>query len=282
MRRWEERIADWLAGRRARVGPQSAWQLRKGLRPGLAAFPNAVKEKSLQLGAVTGGLDEALLFDSHVRDGLECLGQSHERSESGPGGPDLSAARTDSVDLLLAARVSPLKLPDAKAVGVRQEKLIAGPGCRAFSMDTLKSAVRAENCFAQAPPKVANGERLLLGKAEIGKLIPRIELFPHRRTSVEIGCLPDSERASFLKEAEALKGLRADRAELLAVFRHVPIEMVSRMRFLSGKRIILYTLSCGPRRTTTRVHDMAAVRDAASQEIHLVPHRTRFRSVSLN
>jgi hypothetical protein len=30
------------------------------------------------------------------------------------------------------------------------------------------------------------------------------------------------------------------------------------------------------------VHDMAAVRDQQSREIHLIPHRMRFRSVSLN
>ena len=85
-----------------------------------------------------------------------------------------------------------------------------------------------------------------------------------------------------MREAEALKGIPAERAELLAVFRHVPIEIISRLRYVAENHILVFSISrlSGP--TSTRVHDMAAVRDIVSQDVHLIPHRTQFRAVSLS
>jgi len=268
-------------GRRAPVGLQFARLLKNGLQPGPEAFSAAVMEKPLQFGIVARGLEDALVLDSRVRDGLECLGLLRERPASRADRPEMAAAELHGVDLLGAAAVHPLRLPDGQAVKIREERLLSGPACRSVAPDVLKGAVRSVDSFAQAPPKITDGKPLLMGEAQIGKRVPRIELLPHRRASVNVGRLPESERMSFLREAEALKGLSADRAELLAVFRHIPIEMVSQMRFFSGNKVILYTLLRGLRRTTTRVHDMAAVRDAASQDVHLVPHRTKCRVVTL-
>ena len=58
--------------------------------------------------------------------------------------------------------------------------------------------------------------------------------------------------------------------------------MISRLRFVAEESTIFYTIFDGANRKRTRVHDLAAVRDAANQEIHLVPHRMRYRTVNLN
>jgi predicted transcriptional regulator len=128
--------------------------------------------------------------------------------------------------------------------------------------------------------KVSDSTRLLLGDPAI-RATARISELPHRRESTCVEQLEDSERNSFLREAEVLKRISSDKAELLAVFRHVPIEVISRLRFLADSREILYTIQDESKRTQTRVHDLAVIRDTASQEIHLVPHRTKSRSISL-
>ena len=109
----------------------------------------------------------------------------------------------------------------------------------------------------------------------------KLSRFAHRRKSVDLGLLQDLERRSFLREAEVLKHVPADRAELLAVFRSIPIELIARLRYLAGRKEILYSIACGSMRTRTNVHDMAAIRDSANQEVHLVPHRTKSRPVFL-
>jgi hypothetical protein len=116
----------------------------------------------------------------------------------------------------------------------------------------------------------------------VNQFTAKISELPISQISIDIEELADSERSGFLHEAEVLKGIPSDQAKLLAVFRHVPIEMISRLCFLEEKNAILYSIARESRITKTRVHDMAAVRDQQSREIHLIPHRMRFRSVSLN
>ena len=112
--------------------------------------------------------------------------------------------------------------------------------------------------------------------------MPRVTKYPHCRKSVDISALPVAVRDGFLREAEVLKGIDIDNCELLAVFRRVPIELISQLRFLSETRMILYTISSRPVRTRTRVHDLAVICDMSKQEIHFVPHRTQYRLVFLN
>jgi hypothetical protein len=156
-------------------------------------------------------------------------------------------------------------------------------GCRSISTDIIvKGAIHEPGYFIHALPKIIDRKQSLFGIVQVGNWLSRIELFPYKRISLQISELLDSECKSFLHEAEAIKGVPADRAELLAVFRNIPIEMISKMRYLAEKKIILYTICRGVRRTHTRVHDMAAIRDTGSQDVFLIPHRSRFQSVCLN
>jgi len=99
--------------------------------------------------------------------------------------------------------------------------------------------------------------------------------------SLDICRLNDSECQGFLREAEALRHIPVERGELVAVFRSVPIEIISKLKYLSDKRMILFSICNQPRRMQTRLHDMAAIRDLADQEIHLIPHRAQHKKVAL-
>jgi hypothetical protein len=112
--------------------------------------------------------------------------------------------------------------------------------------------------------------------------LSKLSALSFKRMSLDIGRLDGSECQGFLKEAEALRHIPAERSELLAVFRLVPIEIISRLHYVADKRMILFSISNQARRTQTRLHDIAAIRDLADQEIHLIPHRAQYKTVALS
>lgn len=105
---------------------------------------------------------------------------------------------------------------------------------------------------------------------------PRFTRFPHSRRSVDLGSLGVQESERLVHEAETVRGIEHGQGELLAVFLSVPVEVVSRVRFVEETKQLLYTLTPKPDLTRTRVHDMLAVRDRKTGETHLVAHRTRY------
>lgn len=290
MWRTEERLEFWLAGgspseaSRGRTALQSrpAWIEKLGLRR-LAGKVNA-----LPLGIEAGmiSLDGALVTQATVQDALGVLGQFPDsaRTMSVPGSALQescpAAAATHSVPLLGKAVVRRLSIPSPERTRVRQERC----------------SIQAATGFADVGIKCAilEGPDPMLGRDSAvqdgaGMLVPdpavrttsRVSELPHRRRSAEIGRFRDEDRNSYLREAEILKHVPPERAELVAVFHHVPIELISRLRFLAESREIRFSITNEPKRTQTRVHDMAVIRDTASREIHLVPHRTRCRVISL-
>jgi hypothetical protein len=186
-----------------------------------------------------------------------------------------------TVDLLGAASVLSLTLPNEQQARIRQGTLHFNCTFRSIPMDVLKSEVHMMEHFKSLSLQVKDGNVLLWGNSPVISRTSPIAELPYLRSSLDIDALQDSERNGFLHEAEVLKHVPIDRAELLAVFRHVPIEMISQMRYLAERRIILYTISREPRRSQTRVYDMAVVQDTANREIHMIPHRTQCRSVTL-
>jgi len=183
-------------------------------------------------------------------------------------------------EMISMAVVQRLAMPTPHRTKVGQIRLILTPGLRSSAVALGPVAVRAFESFRDRPAEVRDGNRLLLAALPVFAY-PKISRFVHRRKSIDLAVLKDAERMSFLQEAAALKHLQAESVELLGVFRSVPIEMISRLRFVSTRNEIVYSLVAMPERTVTRVHDIAAVRDTASREIHLVPHRTRSRAVML-
>jgi hypothetical protein len=282
MWRREKRLTDWLAGWRPPDEPFFVGRLKEKLRLRFGLFPIFVKEESMPLDTRTLGGEEALAVDTHIQDGLASINAWTQRGSAGRS-LDGSSDRAHSVELLAIAQVQDLKLPNKREARTQQTNLIIQAACRSVSIDiVLKCAINELGYFINALPKIIDRMQSLIGKVLVGGLLSHIEIFPYKRTSLKIDELSDSECKSFLCEAEAIKGVPVDRAELLAVFRHIPIEMISKMRYLAENKVILYTIYRGIRRTQTRVHDMAAVRDIVSQDVFLIPHRSRFRSVYLN
>jgi hypothetical protein len=270
MRRREKRLKYWLenGGQSQKTGFGAGLMEKLSLKFRLRHCAGTVKEEPLSLSTATICLDEALATTMCVKDGLDDLGNwSHPELESVSGLSECDN-KIHSVMLIGCTKTLNVRLPDERIARIRQEGVRIAPTCRAYL--TNMSAVEVHELMHpyNQPP--------------IRNLTTQMAELPHSRTSVRIKELRDSERKGFLREAEVLKGVPSDRAELLAVFRHVPIEVVSRLRFLAEKNTIVYSISQEVNPIRTRVHDLAAVLDIASKEIHLVAHRTQFQSVSLN
>jgi hypothetical protein len=285
MWRREKRLEYWLAHANERPTDELSFALRlkDKLRLNFVLFPISVNEESLMLETRARGGDESMDIDISVRDGLESISPWTERMSSAVREIDRTAGRLRSIELLDIAQVQNLKLPNKQEARIQQPNPSIQTTCRSLSIDiALKSAVGELAYFINPASKIMDWDLSFIVKAEIKGFLPFIKMFPYKRKSLKISDLPDSECRSFLREAEAIKGLPVDRAELLAVFRNIPFEMISKMRYLANNKAIIYTISNEFRRTQARVHDMAAIRDTVSQDIHLIPHRTRFRLISLN
>jgi hypothetical protein len=245
-------------------------------------LPSAVQEQPLSLDADAVDFEAALLVTSNVLDGLGTLGGWGDFSARIACEPDDNSGGTHCVDLLDPAIVRNLGLPNEYHARIQQRTVAISPIPKSLPINVRAAAIRSLECLQSRTAEVRDGNRLLTMNPAMGAMESHIENMPHLQASLDVDALRDSERNGFLREATILKGVPADRAELLAVFRHVPIEMISRLRFLAETKTIVYSISGGPSRTHTRVHDLAAVRDTASRDIHLIPHRTKFRQVSLN
>jgi hypothetical protein len=283
MWRREERLEYWLTSEAPPDKPTFTWRLKEKLRSRLRLFPNGVNEVLLRLDTRTLSEAEDLVVDAQVHDGLESIGSWTAHSSRAVRELGRSAGKPRCIELLGTARVRNLTFPNDRDVSIRLDNLIVRAICRSLSLGIIvRGAIRAKECFINPYLKVIDGEQKLIKRAPVGSLLSRMEMYPHKRISLDVGEMSDAERKSFLREGEAMKRIPVNSAELLAVFLHIPIEMISRMRYLDEKKILLYTLCRGIPRTHTRVHDIAAVRDTVSAEMHLIPHRSRFRSVSLN
>jgi len=236
----------------------------------------------LPIDARALSLDGALALGTHVSDGIGEIGSRRESSISAAFGYNKPVLRIRNADFLKSGRVISFRLPGKQVSPIRQYDLSVEAGCRTFSVDVVNCGVRSVECSVNQAEKVPGGENILIENVSVESRTSRIGTLPYKRRSLDVGLLPESEHTSFLREAEAIKHLPADKAELLAVFRNIPIELVSRMRFIAEGNVIFYTLFSTYGRTMTRVHDMAAIRNTDSGEIHLIPHRTRFQAVSLD
>jgi hypothetical protein len=270
MRRSEERLGYWLS--------QTASSLAQDLEPdwkkkllaklrGLEPRP-AIGEQSLEISTSTIDLESELSADAHVQDGLGVLAPA----TGIPDEIDPCLSKITEIDLVNSTSVHAVVFPDGRNTRVLGAKLLPTPNIRLFTMHLHAGMVRAVGNLRTVP--VVDGNPLLLATPLIqGRLTP-IAVMPHRRTSVNTDTLQDAERREFLHQAHLLKHVRSEDGEVIAVFRHVPIEVVTSLRYVTEEGAIVYSVSAEPRRSRTRVHDMAAVRDNATGEVHLIPRRT--------
>jgi hypothetical protein len=284
MWRREERLKYWLEGGGQAHKPSSELGLKEKLflKLRLWQFADAVKGKSLGIYANTISLDPEFIKSTQVKDGLGFLGYQACSAREFSSNLSDSNGSIRHLDLLESAGVLNLQLPDESHARVRQEKPAIAPICRSVQVNIRATDINGLESLYSQMPEVKDGKRFLMANPSIQILTSQVSELPHTRASIKIDQLQDSERSSFLREAEILKGIPCGRVELLAVFRHVPIEVISRLRLLADQRAILYSISREFTPTVTRVHDMAAIRDITSQEVFLIPHRAQYRSVSLN
>jgi hypothetical protein len=283
MWRQEERLSFWLGGASSSQRPGFALRARNSIarKIGILHCRHAVRGQSLSISAHVTDQQDALELAASVKDGLGILLRHWDASNESRDRAGKFIFAIHNLDFLDEADVQNLELPENSNVGVKWADLELSAGSRSLPLTIRKKRLHSLPCFQDKPVQVHSGKRHLRMNARIGTVMKPISDLPQMRISVEIDNLAHSERQSFLREAEVLKRIPSERAELMAVFRHVPIEVISQLRLLAEKRVLLFTISEGAR-TSTRVHDMAAVRDKASKEIYMIPHRTRYRSVSLN
>ncbi len=284
MWRHEKGLEYWLSGERLSARSGLVQWLEKKLPAGLRAwqFPSALREHPLNFEVNAVSIDTALPVTVNVLDGLGALGEWTDCCARIAGELDGNTDTIRCVDLLNTAIVRDLNLPNEYRARIQQCAVVLNPFSMSLPVGIQSTDVHKLECMQNRTAEVRVGDRLLIMNSAIGVLNSGIAELPHSRTSLDVDALKDSERNGFLHEATILRGIPADQGELMAVFRHVPIEMISRLRFLAETKTIIYSINGEPRRTHTRVHDLAAVRDKASREIHLIPHRTKFRQVSLN
>jgi hypothetical protein len=306
MRRREERLAILLEnGAKSQKASRFAWLRNLGS----SGLSGQIHEQELGVESSVVSIDDALMTHTEVFDGLGPFcehfsylpGASFDRSQSAwrpederPSDLSLDALKesiegsNDSspnwsvhdAEMISMAAVQRLAMPSPHRTKVGQSRLIAMPGMKTSPVALGPVVIRSLESFRDRPVEVRDGNRFLVSDLQVYSY-PKIFRLVYRRRSIDLQFLAEAERLSFLGEAEALKHIPAESAELLGVFLSIPIELISRLRYVSNRNEVVYSLEVMPDRTVTRVHDMAAVRDTASREVHLVPHRTRSRAVTL-
>jgi hypothetical protein len=286
MRRREAGLGYWLA-----VGPDTGqltlWErLRKNLLCQLKAgrMKPAARELPLDLNTAVLTFADFISAQRPICDGIGDLAvaEFHRGRDAHHGGVEDSNVR--SIEPLQPENVKRVILPNDLPIRVKRQQWIRSAAIRSMHQEPLgsKTRVRFVPCFNELGPARSCSEWLTLSRTTVRTGTTRITELPQASRTVDLSEMREAEREGFLREAAALKGVLPGRGELLAVFRNVPIEVVSRLSFSKESRTIRYSVTLPPSLRRTRVHDLAAVRDMSSEEIHLVPHRTRYRTVFLN
>jgi hypothetical protein len=283
MWRREERLGYWLSGVQLSSKPALLLRLREKFAQRFQPqdFPNIVKEPLLCVDSKVGCVRDALLETANIKDGLDSLSPDIDDPAAQGHEFEKSSSAVHPISLLDMAVAQTLRLPDAQGARIKQPRLTIDSYFRWLRV-SLAAAVHTPEYLQFKLPAFGRADSLIAANPAIRSVTTRIAMIPHRRASIDVNTLKASDYEGFLNEAKVLKGIPADRSELLGVFRHVPVEVISRLRYLAEEKAIIYSISSASNRTRTRVHDVAAVRDASSREIHLVPHRTRYQTVFLN
>lgn len=222
-----------------------------------------------------------------VVDGLESF-RKHELSEAHTRAGVSAGQHLHNgvyrVDLLMTDKyhvrvLSPLS-PD---LGVHQLQMLRAapviePPIRRFGTKTRVSQVPMLKTSDVPACRTAD---CAIPESKIREATPRIRTFPHIRRAIDIHSIGGEVAESYLREAEAGNGIPCADAEILAVFRNVPISMISRFRILEERGVLLYTLAPPQNASRAQVHEVAAVRDKVRKVTCLVAHRSRYNTARI-
>jgi hypothetical protein len=238
-------------------------------------FSAQVSGQELGMTSIAKSIDEELPLYASVRGEMAALGSWGQSIQ------DFSS-KTHAVDLIGKAEVTKLTIPEKKEVRVKQEKLLQAPYLLSLDPSFPISGRCIAPCGLLELPDISAPELNFPTRLGNRMLFSEMLKKPIVLQGIDPHLLPTPEYDSFVREAEISKGVPESRCELLAIFRNLPVEMISHLRFIAEKNRIVFQISPDVCRTTTRLHDLAAVRDSATEEIHLISHRLRFKSVCLN
>ena len=281
MWRREEGLKYWLRGLRGArelkqssiptdVQPRKQW-LQRG-------HSDTVRDHALDFRLPDIHPDNGLEIPVSVKDGIGKIRQ--EKTSLRPKADDTKAVY--DVCLTQKALIRALRIPDEKNTRPSQAKLEIISCCRLMRTGIGSPAVRSPGSVQLPHPLVGGNGTLIPCRSPILSMLHTISALPIRRHGIDASGLSESEYDECRREAEQAKGIPMDRCVLLALFRNIPIEMVSRLHFSDGKKEIVYSLSGRQNKSRTRVYDLIAIRDVSGSEVHLIPHRVRNRIVSLN
>ena len=246
------------------------------------------RSMELKIDAEPGGPVDFVLSDPDVLDGMETLSRAGIRNSERQGSGS-SEYVEDYPRVLRAYLIAPSggvrSVPvSLKATAyVSTTTLVRAPQVRA--MKTLLQdgpiSVHAVEPLPDTATVQDMARRCSIPEPTVRDRTARMKEYPHIRGGVDLERVDPLEREGFLREAESQKGVPSSSGEILALFRNVPVEIVSKAHYLEEKRLLLYTLDSQRNPTRTRLHDLAVVRDSTAAKTHMVVHRTQFKSVSM-
>jgi len=276
------RIADLAGTDRILRGTKDVLR-RMMKRYDLAASSRAVR---LGIEAVHGEPIDFSLPKPSVHDGLEKL------IGMGAKIPARSATSESDVDyprvlraylIVSSGRVgsAPLKITVSAYVGAPD--LIRLPGVRAPSTLTIEAEpnVRTVTILPEHLGVRDASARTRFPEPLVRDRTTKIAAYPFIRVGVDVERVEPEEREGFLREAESLKGVPYGQGELLALFRNVPVELIAKAHYSDEKKVLLYTVDGAGGCASTRVHDLAVVRDTVAGKKHMIVHRRQFKSVRI-
>jgi hypothetical protein len=176
-------------------------------------------------------------------------------------------------------------IPEVHAVALRREP---GIGVRARDTALPPPAVRAAT-VAQQPGAVGScgcalGAEVHGAACDLGVALLRVA--SDRSLIAAIPCERRAAQATpavheaWLRQAARAGHVAPGQAEVVAVFRDVPIEVVESLEYVPATRTLRYAFGASARRRT-RLHAVAAVRDLRSHRIQVIADPTDYRMVNL-
>jgi hypothetical protein len=277
MRQQQEGLAFWL---RPKSGA-APFRERLGTRLGTWLRIPALASTVTEVAAIfeTAVVDDPVCQEMpHVLDALPFL---------------LAAARQDSTEIEVAPHAQRGGASFGEVKSVELSLLRAAPLLRDLSLlkwpeireGLVRVLPRRLRVFAPtlvpASPRVTNIRGGIL-PLESKVLSHDLRQFPYMRPSVELDALSVPRAEGLARQAESLQAWENGRAEVVAYFSRVPVELLSRVRFVQDRRQLVYYLHSARKVTKTRIHDLIAVRDRKSGDVHFVPERTSFRIATLD
>jgi hypothetical protein len=258
-------------------------KMLEGLRH--IGFSSKIHTMSLTVFFKAIDLHEDLAVQIEVHNGLSRVDPAKlylPPLNSNPAIPDSLNCGIRSVELLRpTSRVRGMQPINADEAKICSGILQVTPRLHNLTLREPRRKARTAECRLTGLSPIKNGRDWILKRGVIRSNLSLLSKLAFRRMSLDIQKLDSAEYRGFLNEAEVLRSIPIDRSELLAVFRSVPIEIISRLQYVSDVGMLLYSVSNQPQRKQTRLHDLAAIRDISDNEIYLIPHRAKYVSVSL-